>query len=440
MNITGRARLIIPVDLISSALEKAIQSVRPSYFLSKCATLRENQLVITSHHKKAAVNLNKFTGVKIISFGKAAVEMSDFFSDLLGKQLSSGIVVAPSVPKHKKPRLAYFASDHPIPTKKSVRAASAVLEFAEKTRENELVLCLISGGGSALLSLPAYGLALEEKQRVHRALIECGAPIEEINCVRKHLSQVKGGWLAHALAPSAVISLVLSDVLSNDLSTIASGPTVPDETNFHDAKRVMQMHGLWKKFAGARQVIQEGLDGFRAENPKPHAACFLRAHSLILASNGTAVNAAAAFFERRQIEVKKIYCVRGDVNDAAKKFAALLNSGHSFVAGGEPTVVVRGKGKGGRNQELALRVAMRLTRKDVVFASIGTDGVDGVSNAAGAVVTGETLVLAKEKKLSAKKFLERNDSNSFFKKLGCGLITTGKTGTNAADVMIGRST
>jgi glycerate 2-kinase len=327
-------------------------------------------------------------------------------------------------------------AEHPIPGAGSLEATKRILDYTNQIGKNDLVICLISGGGSALLSQPIKDLRLEEKQRMIDKLMKAGANINELNTVRKHLSKVKGGRLAKKLYPAAVINLIISDVVGDPLDTISSGPTVPDSTTFSDAKRILLKYNLWDD-ANACKIIESGVEGQVEETPKPGDPVFKKVCSFIIGSNEVALMAAKKYLELHSIKPKIIRNVQGDAREVGMMLASLLRKGKSFIAGGETTVKVTGKGMGGRNQELALSCAMEIAGIDkVIFASFGTDGIDGKSPADGAIVDGRTISESKELGLDALEFQKNNDSYNFFKKIGAAIMT-GPTGTNVNDVMIG---
>jgi hydroxypyruvate reductase len=339
-------------------------------------------------------------------------------------------------------------ANHPIPDAAGVEATRSIASLLAEADDRDLVLCVISGGGSALLTLPADGITLDDLQRTTNILLRSGATINEINAVRKHLDQVKGGGLARLAAPATVVALVLSDVVGNPLDAIASGPTVPDTTTWSDAADVLRRYGLWDLVPRAiTDRIQAGLDERLPDTPKPEDSVFARVRTYIVGSNLQACRAAAIEAERLGLRslVLTTY-VEGEAREVARVLAALLQevhaSGHPLprpcclVAGGETTVTVRGTGKGGRNQELALAASWPLRGiPRVLLASIGTDGSDGPTEAAGALVDGTTLDRAAKLGLDAAHHLAENDAYPFFDRLG-DLIRTGPTNTNVNDLFL----
>ena len=324
-----------------------------------------------------------------------------------------------------------------------------ILELLKSADERTLVICLISGGGSALMPAPSEGITLEEKQETTRLLLECGANIVELNAIRKHFSQVKGGGLARAAFPARVVALMLSDVIGDPLDVIASGPTVPDTSTFKTCQEIVDKYDLGDQIPPSVQDrMQEGLAGRIPDTPKPGDEALERCQNVVVGSNGLAVSAA----KDRATELGYNTMVlstrlEGEAREVAHVYSAVakevLTSGQPVpapacvIAGGETTVTVRGSGKGGRNQEIALAGALQLAGWDgVVLFSGGTDGTDGPTDAAGAVADGFTISRAGELGLSANAYLKNNDAYHYFKALE-DLVMTGPTGTNVADVAFG---
>ena len=310
------------------------------------------------------------------------------------------------------------------------------------------MICVISGGGSALLPAPAPPVTLAEKQAITRLLLDCGANIHEINAVRKHISSIKGGQLARLAYPATVIALLLSDVIGDDLDVIASGPTAPDPSTFDRVREILRHYRIEEQApAGVQQRLEQGVAGAIQETPKTGDPAFARTQNAIVGSNLLAVNAAS--IKARELGFRTMTLstfIEGETRDVARMHAAIARQARLFeqplrgpaciISGGETTVTIRGAGKGGRNQEFALAAAIDLAGlDDVVILSGGTDGSDGPTDAAGAVVDGQTVERAARLGLSAKDYLARNDSYHFFKPLG-DLLITGPTNTNVMDVRL----
>ena len=350
--------------------------------------------------------------VIVVGAGKAGAPMAAAVSDIFGDKIATGRVVVKyghSTQENEGliSNIEISEAGHPVPDQAGLEAARAIVQLLEDANEKDTVLCLVSGGGSALLALPADGLTLEDLQVTTQSLLAAGATINDINTIRKHLSAVKGGRLAQIAAPATVYTLILSDVVGDPLPVIASGPTVPDPTTFADAWVIVEQYQLQDTLPQtARQRLRAGRAGEIPDTPKPGDPIFERIHNAIIGSNRIAAQAAV---------------------DAARAagFEALLL-----------TTFIEGEAQGGRNQEMALAAAMALDGwSDILIVGLGTDGTDGPTNAAGAYVDGATIGRAQELGLDAVKFLNRNDAYNFFKALN-DLIITGPTQTNVNDLTI----
>ena len=373
----------------------------------------------------------------LVGAGKAAAAMAEAAEQVLGERISGGAL---NTKYGHGLALRYVQTTecgHPVPDAAGVAGARRIEAVCRDAREDDLVLCLISGGASALLPLPARPVTLEDKQAITQLLLDCGAPIHEINAVRKHLSLIKGGQLARASAPAAMLSLILSDVIGDDLSVIGSGPTAPDPSTFEDARQVLRKYALERK---ASPAVLQRLRGDEPETPKPGDALFDRVQNIIIGSNRQALEAASQRAEQlgyRPVLVSD--AVAGEARDVAQAQAALaLQTGGKtcLISGGEPTVTLRGTGKGGRNQEFALAAAIALEgARHIVALSAGTDGTDGPTDAAGAIADGESVARATALGLSAAQHLDANDAYPLFEALG-DLVRTGPTGTNVMDIQL----
>jgi glycerate 2-kinase len=334
---------------------------------------------------------------------------------------------------------------HPLPDRRGLRAAEAAETMSARLGRDDLLLVLLSGGASALLPAPAPGLRLEDKTRTTRLLMHAGADIADLNTVRKHLSRLKGGRLAHLASPARVVCLALSDVVGDDLSVIGSGPTVPDPTTYADACAVVERHGLRRRVpTRAWRHLDLGRRGRRDETPKPGDPLFRRVQTEVIGGGRTALDAAAREARRLgwppQILTSRL---QGEAREVGRVLAAVLREragdgrGGCLLAAGETTVTVRGRGVGGRNLELAVAAAAALDGvRDVLVAAFATDGRDGASDAAGGLVTGRTVARARALDLAPiPTFLAENDAEAFLAPLG-DLIVTGPTGTNVADLVV----
>jgi glycerate 2-kinase len=332
-------------------------------------------------------------------------------------------------------RVTVHASSHPVPDQRGEEGARRILQIAEAAGPYDLLLCVISGGASALMPLPSAPLGLVQKQDITRQLLASGASIHQMNVVRKHLSAIKGGQLAKAAWPATLVAFILSDVPGDDLATIGSGPTVPDPSTAGDALGILKHYGI----AFPAQALHE--------TPKPGDAAFAGVRNLIIGSNRLALDAAAR--KAKELGYRTLLLssfIEGETCEVAKVHAAIakevLCSGRPLrrpaciLSGGETTVTVHGKGKGGRNQEFVLAAALALEgcESHVIFSG-GTDGIDGPTDAAGAYVDSSTLPRARAMGLDPRRYLANNDSYHFFEKVDA-LIKTGPTGTNVMDVQI----
>lgn len=371
----------------------------------------------------------------VLAFGKAALGMARG-TQRAGLE-ATGLVVAPH-PGHSPTGMEMIVAGHPLPDHGSARAGARALELARGLGPQDLMLCLISGGGSALLESPAGRLRLEDLVTTTRLLLAAGANIGQLNTVRKHLSLVKGGRLAEAIVPARLRTLVLSDVVGNHLGVIASGPTVPDPTTYADALEVLDGFGLRKRVPEAVLAhLQAGAAGQIPETPKGDRG--LPDQQIVLV--GDAAAAAEGVRRRATEEGLRARVVTTELQGEARESAAWCLSqpgrpGELLIFAGETTVTVRGLGAGGRNQEAALAAALELEgTPDVVFAALGTDGIDGPTDAAGGLVDGRTVAEGARLGLDARHHLDRNDSYPYLRAVGDQLIT-GPTGTNVGDLWL----
>jgi hydroxypyruvate reductase len=364
--------------------------------------------------------------------------------EILGERIESGAINTKYGHGQKLVRIETFEAGHPVPDEAGVEGAQRQLDLLANLPREALVLCLFSGGGSALLPAPAEGISLAEKQQMTRLLLSCGATIDEINTLRKHLSALKGGLLTRVAAPARVVSLMLSDVIGDPLDTIASGPTHPDSTTFADCLEIVDRYDLRQQLpARVRQRLKAGARGQIPETPVEGDPCFANAQSLVVGNNILAIDAAERHARSLGYEVLVLTSrLQGEAREAASALAAIAQEVSTanrpiarpacIIAGGETTVSLRGDGKGGRNQELALPLA---GWSNITLLSGGTDGTDGPTDAAGALVDGDTTSRASAQGLNARTFLDRNDSYPFFQALD-DLVITGPTGTNVMDLQI----
>jgi hydroxypyruvate reductase len=402
---------------------------------------------VTRHLKR--LDLARFRNVYVLGAGKAGVSMAEAAERVLGRRIAAGIVnvkdgdpmrghlVAPR-------RIELNACGHPVPDACGTAGAERIVEIAARAGERDLVVWLVSGGASALLPLPAAPITLEEKQAATRLLLACGADIHEFNCVRKHISRIKGGQLARIAAPAAVEGLLLSDVIGDEPGVIGSGPTAPDASTFADALAAFDRYGIRQRVpASVRKRLERGAAGGIPETPKPGDPCFRKVRNTVIGSNRLALEAARR--RARELGYRVLVLasgVQGETREIARVHAAIAReiaaTGHPLkppacvITGGETTVTLHGNGRGGRNQEFVLAAAIDIAGlKNTVIFSAGTDGTDGPTDAAGAVADGNTLRRSQD----ARRHLENNDSYSYFQALG-DLVITGPTHTNVMDVQI----
>jgi glycerate 2-kinase len=389
--------------------------------------------------------------IYVVGFGKAAHAMTLALTDALSDRIVRGVVITKyghASGRRLPETIEVHEAGHPVPDEQGVAGTLRVMDMLQEANSHSLVVCLISGGGSALLVAPYEGISLDEKQQMTRVLLQAGADIVDLNTVRKHLSRVKAGRLAEAAHPARVLSLILSDVIGDRLDSIASGPTSPDQTTYADALDVVTRYDAAGNIPQKiTQLLRDGAAGRIADTPKKGSPIFDRVENTIIGSNRIATEAARKKAMELGYETVVLTSgLQGEARDVARWFyrqalesRSCLASGRStvcLIAGGETTVTVRGKGLGGRNTEMALAFALAIEgTSDITFLSAGTDGTDGPTDAAGAVVDGRTIGKARELGLDPQAYLDENDSYHFFEKAG-GLFTTGPTGTNVMDLQI----
>lgn len=394
-----------------------------------------------------------FERIIVVGAGKASARMAQAIEALLGNKISSGLIIVKDGHTAPLSLIEQVESAHPVPAVAGVAGTRRVMELARHAGEKSLVICLLSGGASALLVSPVDGLTLRDKQETTRLLLNAGASIAELNAVRKHLSSVKGGQLAQAAYPAQLLALILSDVIGDALEVIASGPTAPDPTTFADAVAVIEKFGLAQKIpARVLDYLQSGCDGKAQETVKENAPCFARTQNVIVGSIRQALLAAQEKITRSGFGARLLTAsLQGEAREAARmlaqaaraELAGMKKQERRFlISGGETTVSVRGSGAGGRNQELALAFAIEMDGvRGVSLLSAATDGTDGPTDAAGALVDGNTLALARSAGLDPLRYLDNNDSYSFFTQLDAltdahSHFKPGPSGTNVMDMQI----
>ena len=448
---SGEKRDISKIDKVRNDIKETIIHVigemSPSTLIKRNLKIRDYTLIIARRYRVALENINK---LYIVGFGKASGAMATEAEKILGRYLSNGCasILRGTKKRYFTKKVRIYEADHPIPSEDNLKAAEEIVKLLENSGEKDVVIVLISGGGSALLTLPKEGFSLSEIADVTRTVMNAGATINELNAVRKHLSKVKGGQLLRYAYPAEVYSLILSDVVGDPLDTIASGPTSPDTTTYRDAYNVLVKYNLVKKVPEkVLEHFKAGIEGSIDETPKPGDKIFSIAHNVIIGNNEMALSKTANIFRRKGYRVKILSTyIEGEARHIGTLLAgiALEISKHNrpfrkpvvLLGGGETTVTVKGKGIGGRNQELVLSSGIKISGNDnIIIASVGTDGIDGNSPAAGAIIDGKMMEKALEANIDPRAYLINNDSYNFFKEVG-GAIVTGPTGTNINDIII----
>lgn len=436
-------------EAVTRILAAALEAVDP--FMAVKKSMKRSQNILTIHDR--TYDLDHYEHVFVCGFGKASLPMTKATKEILDKFYTSGIAITKTIPSQEAlclykqvPGLVVIQAAHPVPDNTSLESTRQVIDLLKTTGENDLVLFLISGGGSALLTSPVFQLKLQDIQSLTRSLLASGANIGEINTLRKHLSQVKGGNLARLAAPAQVVTLILSDVIGDPLDVIASGPTVPDPTTYEDALAIVEKYQLVATLPDSiLDHLLRGVRGEIPETPKAEEPFFKKTQNFVIGNNYQAAQAAKlqAIAEGFNAEILTS-SLEGEARQVAPYLTSIarqiVDTGDPIpppacvIAGGETTVTITGEGKGGRNQELALAAVNLLkNRKGLMLITLATDGEDGPTDAAGAVVSGDSYAAACSLGLDPLEFLSRNDSYHFFDLLG-DLLKPGPTGTNVCDL------
>ncbi|HOV62572.1 MAG TPA: glycerate kinase [Spirochaetia bacterium] len=440
-----------------SIFKAGVARVDPRPMVRNALRLEGNRLIVDAAGDPHSWDLGSYDRILVLGYGKAGARMALGAEDVLGEKISAGIVAVKAGYAERCSRVRIIEAAHPVPDDSSVEAARSIIELARTADARTLVIVLVSGGGSAILCAPyddgTHRISLRDKAAVTKELLASGADIRQMNTVRRHLSAVKGGRLAEVLAPATVVSLILSDVVGDDLSSIASGPTVPDPTSWKDALGIVQRFGIESRIPeAALQLLREGAAGNLPDTPKPGNPAFARVTNIIIGSNRAA--ALAATEEAKRLGYTTLYLgsrISGEAREIARFYLGLaldcaangtpLTPPACIIAGGETTVTLRGDGRGGRNQEMALAVLVGMEEaeesltKRMLFLSAGTDGSDGPTDAAGGFADISVLKRARSLDLSPQEYLRRNDSYHFLDASG-GLVKTGPTNTNVCDLQI----
>ena len=422
----------------------ALRAVDPVAAVKRCLKVEGEDLTVDGNR----YSLGDYERIYVTGAGKAGASMAQAVETILGDRITNGVINVKYGHVSRLKRVKLNEVGHPIPDEKGVSGSEEIAELLEQMGQKDLVICLISGGGSALLPSPTEGISLEDKQRMTNLLLECGANINEINAIRKHISKLKGGGLARLAYPATLVALILSDVVGDPLDVIGSGPTVPDKSTFGDCMAILTKYGLMDRAPESIKArFQQGIKGEIEETPKAGNPIFEKTRNVIIGSNIIAVEAA----ERRGKElgyhplILSTY-IEGETREVARVHAAIameiIKTNHPIgppaciISGGETTVTIRGKGLGGRNQEFVLAAALDIQELEgIVVLSGGTDGTDGPTDAAGAIADVDTIRRANEMGLDGAVYLNNNDSYHFFEKLG-DLLITGPTNTNVMDLRL----
>jgi glycerate 2-kinase len=440
------------LKLALGSLKHAIRAVDPERLVRRSLKIKDGQLFVCDiEQRKTALDLGSINSIYLIGAGKATAKMARAASKVLAHKISGGAITVPYGINDIIEGIFITHSSHPIPDISGVKGTKKMINILRKTRPSDLVIVLISGGGSSLMPLPSKDLSLSEKQAVTNSLILSGASIEEINIVRKHLSRIKGGQLPRYMNKKCrLVSLIISDVINDKIEVIASGPTTPDSSTYEDAARVLKKYSLWnKQHHRAQAIIDQGLRSHKDETPKPGDTIFQKVTNILIGNNNVACTAAANYLIGRGLEARNLgSSFDGEARYFGRKLAILAKGIQTkelplaYVLGGETVVKIdptKNHGVGGRNQETLLAAAIQLKNppidQDTTIVCVGTDGIDGNSEAAGAFLNSQGISNIMSKNLDGRYFLKTHNSYCFFKQLN-SLVITGRTGTNVNDISI----
>jgi len=431
------------VELI---LSESLKSVDPYLAVVNQVELNGHWLIIADE----MIDLAQYQQVYLIGFGKAVLPMAKGISSVLSSYVKEGFLITKyfneSHIKALPPSFTVCRGNHPVPGEDTFRSTKRLLDFLSKISEDDLVLCLISGGGSALCSMPVEGVRPDVIKEMTRVMLACGAEINEINALRKHVDRIKGGGLASLIHSARLITLILSDVIGSPLDVIASGPTVPDKSNFADLQRIIEKYNLAEKLPQQIiELVRKGNAGNVPDTPKSGSSCFSSVSNVLIGSNLTACQSAMRAAQKAGFNSMLLTTyLRGEAREAGRFLAGIIAeivaTGNPIqrpaciILGGETTVTIHGDGLGGRNQEMALGAVRDLAGlQKVLLVTLGTDGEDGPTDAAGAWVTGDTLAKSVQSGMNPDQYLDNNDAYHYFEALG-QLIQIGPTGTNVNDI------
>jgi len=428
---------------------ESLRPVNPYGAVKNFVRVENDQLILGEDgENQNTIDLKQFDHISLVGGGKATAPMAKAMEALLGDRIDKGLINVKYGFTEKLRVTRTVEASHPLPDENGVKGTEAIMDFLAKAGDKDLIVSLISGGGSALLCQPAQGISLREKQAVTGMLLDCGASIDEINAVRKHISAAKGGQMARAAFPATVVNLMLSDVVGDKMDVIASGPFVPDTSTFEDALGILRKYDLKGVPGSIVRRLEDGAKGRIPDTPKEGDSVFLNVSNIIVGSNILALEAAEK--KARELGYDTLILsslIEGETRDVARVHCAIVReicrSGRPIgkpaciISGGETTVTMRGNGLGGRNQEFCLTSAVEIAGlpEKIVVLSGGTDGNDGPTDAAGAVVDPYTVERGRKAGLSAVDFLNNNDAYLFFEKTE-DLLMTGPTNTNVMDVRL----
>ena len=438
--------LTLQPEKVAALLQSVINRADP--YLAVLQYLQKNQKVLGLNSQPMSTDSSQH--LYVLSIGKAAIPMTKAAVDHLGKRITNGLVIYknPDPDKVLPDEIKLVNGDHPIPGENSLHAGRSVIHFLEQIQESDILLVLLSGGGSALLLAPVDGISLASVRDLTQKMIASGATIQEMNIIRRHLDRLKGGGILKRIHHARVLSLVISDVIGNELSAIASGVTSSDSSTFEEAEKVLRKYDLDQKMDPAIwKYLEAGRQGHHGETLKPDDQRLRNTyHQIILGNSDCVLAGKKTAIDMGWEVVQAIPSYTGEACEVGRRMAEFLlkmkiakkkdSKPQTAIFGGEPTVQVTGSGKGGRNLELALAGVGAIDgTRNVALISFSTDGEDGPTDAAGAIITGETAEISKQMGLDPRKFLAENDSYHFFEKVG-GLIKTGPTGTNVNDLVL----
>ena len=440
------------LNLAFSTIEYSMKYVDPRIIINRTLKLKGSNLLLKDIYGQIVeLDLNNFKSIYLVGAGKATAGMAEALYKLLNGRISAGAINVPYNTPARMERVSITEASHPIPDEAGLMGTKKILNVLSRAKDSDLVFVLLSGGGSALMPLPAKGITIRQKQRIINSMMSAGASIDEINVVRKHLSMIKGGQLLRFLKSRCrVICLILSDVIGNRIDIVASGPTTPDTSTFNDAASILRKYSIWRKMenSSVKEVINKGIHGIINDTPKPGDPLFQNVSNILIGSNILICQKAKIYLKKHGLQAVNL---GSSFDGEAKNFGALLahlasnikksSKPFAFILGGETTVKLNGSkniGVGGRNQEAILAAALKSKfhrDDDITILCMGTDGIDGKSDAAGGFVTPKTASMVRERERQMRKYLDNHDSYNALSKLD-SFIVTGQTGTNVNDISI----